>query len=60
MTLFNKFKKDGNDLSMTKTKFLVELGKAYRLGVTDGAIAQRRGDMEFLAKHSGPKKFLEA
>lgn len=57
MKLFNKEKET---VTITKAKFLFEIGQAYRRGVTEGALAERRGDSEFIDKHKINERLWES
>lgn len=49
----------GKEITMSRLQFLCEIGKAYKRGLTEGVLAEKRGDQEFIDKHIIPEKFWD-
>jgi len=48
------------EITLTKAQFALEIGKAYRRGLTEGVIAERNGNTEFVNRRIIPENLWDS
>ena len=48
------------EITLTKAQFALEIGKAYRRGLTEGVIAERNGNADFINRRIIPENLWDS